>query len=418
MASACRRHLRGATLRSLCVGLALLFAVPLTAGEETTIDGIPHVRNGDTPPEKTQNLPLRELWRVGGEDDEIFFGTVAQVRGDEEGDIYILDAQLSEVQVYSPAGEYLRTLSREGDGPGEIRGPADMFFFPDGTLGLVQSFPGKVIGITRDGVPAPNLNLNAGQFGVLSLSLCRGGNLVLVGFHMSFDQGRMDQKFFLSSYDREAGERHRYLDKDYAINPAAFVADENGFDFVWSGRVALGPDGSVYTGPDRNAYLIHVYTPAGELQRVIERECAVWKRTDEQLQQARLNLEAIAHYYPYPVQDVTIEKNDAIISGMMVREDGSLWVANSYDNRTLPAGTLASFDVFDPAGHFRKKIRLVGPGDPEKDATFFPRPDRVVVVTGATEAWRTSQAVSSGENAGEGEESGAPLAVICYSIAP
>ncbi len=48
---------------------------------------------------------LTELWRAGGEDDEIFFGSVAAIRSDPDGNILILDGQLSEVHVYTPDGE-------------------------------------------------------------------------------------------------------------------------------------------------------------------------------------------------------------------------------------------------------------------------------------------------------------------------
>ena len=82
---------------------------------------------------------LEELWRAGG-DDELLLGRIEEVRLGPDGNLYLMDQQLSQVLVLSPDGEYMRTLSREGEGPGEVRRPAGMLFMPDGNLGLLQPF--------------------------------------------------------------------------------------------------------------------------------------------------------------------------------------------------------------------------------------------------------------------------------------
>ena len=63
---------------------------------------------------------------------------IAQIATGPEGDIYLLDQQLTEVKVFSRAGDYLRTIGREGEGPGEFRRPGDMFLLPDGNVGVLQ----------------------------------------------------------------------------------------------------------------------------------------------------------------------------------------------------------------------------------------------------------------------------------------
>ena len=89
--------------------LASALALPGTilAGEEVTVDGVIHVKNGSKPSHGKETLKLEELWRHGGEEDETFFGVVTQAMTDEKGNVYVLDNQLNEVQVYSPAGEYI-----------------------------------------------------------------------------------------------------------------------------------------------------------------------------------------------------------------------------------------------------------------------------------------------------------------------
>jgi hypothetical protein len=56
---------------------------------------------------------------------------VTAVAVDARGRIYVADRIGSTVKVYAPDGRFLRTLGREGDGPGEYRGPVDIRFRGD-----------------------------------------------------------------------------------------------------------------------------------------------------------------------------------------------------------------------------------------------------------------------------------------------
>jgi hypothetical protein len=404
------------------LGLAVCCGLGLSAGRATAADEAaetPHIENPAEPAEGNVTYRLRELWRAGGEDEEIFFGSVAQVLADEDGDIYLLDTQLSEVQVYSPTGQHLRTLSREGDGPGEVRRPGDMFFLPTGELGLVQTFPGRVVLITRQGEPAGEIQLGgqdpaAGRFGVIAQGRCRGGNLVLLGMHMTWSpDGHMNQNFFASRYDRDGNELHRYLGKEYPLNLADFVMREEGMDFVWAGRLAVGPDGKVYEAPDRDAYAVNVHAPDGRLLRVIERQYKPWPRDEASRERARLDLEAIGHDYPTPPRETIVFDTEPAIVGMHVTGNGELWITNGSDVHDLPDGILASFDGFDAEGRFRHRVLLSGPGNLEQDALFLPAPDRAVLVTGAVEAYHAMQGVASND---AGDSTAGALEVICFAI--
>lgn len=94
----------------------------------------------------------RELWRAGAEKDGPIFGLIIEALSDEDGRVYILDQQLNTVMVFGPDGRFLKTISREGDGPGEIRRPNGMTMLPDGTIGISKAHSGRLIRLGRDGV--------------------------------------------------------------------------------------------------------------------------------------------------------------------------------------------------------------------------------------------------------------------------
>jgi len=399
--------------------LTMAITNPCLAGEETVIAGVVHIQNGATPAEGLVTLTATEQWRAGGEDDDIFFGSVGQVLTDDDGHIYLMDSQLCEVLVYSADGEYLRTLSREGEGPGEVRTPNDMFLHPDGSIGLVQMFPGKIVKVNLDGTPAGNLSfgtgdVSQGQFSVLLQGLSRAGTFVLSGIKMSFSQdGSNKQTYFLSRCDDEAKEQVCYFSKENSINYGDFVLTESGLDFVW-GRCALGPEGRLYVVPERNEYEIHIYTADGSLERVIEREYESLVRNDEQTERARQVLEGVGRNYPAPPRSIETEKTEIDITAIRVASDGEIWVRTSRGDNNAPSGMMTVFDVFDSEGHFVKQAALECPGDSQEDALFFLSKDRFIQVTRALDAFLSRQGISTEE--AEEEEEEVPMEVIYFSI--
>jgi len=399
---------------------ALLLLLLLAAGgvqAQTAPGESPHIRNTAAAP-ALERVALKELWRIGGADDEAFFGVVGQALADEAGRIYLLDIQLNQVQVYSPEGALLRALSREGEGPGEIRGAADMCFLPGGRLALLQSFPGRAVIIDLEDHPAGGFSMGGsdpsqGSFGVLVAGKSAGAHLVVGGMRMTFSpQGLSDQAFFLSSVDEQGTERVRYLEKNYPINYADFVASEEGFDFVWSGRWDLAPDGRVFAAPKRDAYEIEVRRADGTLERVIEREHSTRPRSDAEKREARLLVEAVARNYPTPPREVTVLATEPAITAIHCRPDGELWVRTGRGDSERGPGVLTTFDVFDGEGRLRRQVALLAPGDPRLDAIYLLGSDRVLVVTQALESYRTMQGVAS-EEASQAE----PMEVICYGMA-
>ena len=55
--------------------------------------------------------------------EEYLFGSVRSIAVDDEHNVYVLDGQARHVRVYDSDGTYLKTLGREGEGPGEFSVP-------------------------------------------------------------------------------------------------------------------------------------------------------------------------------------------------------------------------------------------------------------------------------------------------------
>ena len=104
--------------------------------------GIEIVVNGDTPLWKPgEEWQLVEDMRIGRRDGppEYQFGRITGFTELSDGRIVVADGMVPEIRFYSPEGEHLRSMGKEGNGPRElgkgwiivIRGPADTLLIVD-----------------------------------------------------------------------------------------------------------------------------------------------------------------------------------------------------------------------------------------------------------------------------------------------
>ncbi|MBD3336126.1 MAG: hypothetical protein GF355_11485, partial [Candidatus Eisenbacteria bacterium] len=349
---------------SILLASALAFmALPAMAGEEETVDGVVHVKNGATPSEGVETIELEELWSIGGADDEeTVLGVVVQATVDEEGNVYLLDMQLAQVLVYSPEGEFLKTLSRQGEGPGEVQNPADMLFMPDGTLGLLQTFPGKLVKVNLDDTPAGEVIIGGdptqGGFAVVVDAKCRGGNLVMAGTDISQGDGPTQQvrTSYLASYAEDGTKKVRYWESALKLDFTNLKIHERDQYNVFPRRWALGPHGRVYAAVEREDFVINVYEPDGTLTRVIEKEFSNRERTAEE----KAFYEQLVEVQTRQFQgaDITLCETPEAISYIELAPDGTIWVADSRSEQDQPEGIMTTYHVFRPDGHYLKQAQI------------------------------------------------------------
>ncbi|MCP4146533.1 MAG: 6-bladed beta-propeller [bacterium] len=78
------------------------------------------VKNIDTPLKGDWNFDLREVWSVDTAGEEVLV-RVSAIRTDADGKVYVLDNQLCRFFVFSPAGKFLYSFGKKGEGPGEFK---------------------------------------------------------------------------------------------------------------------------------------------------------------------------------------------------------------------------------------------------------------------------------------------------------
>lgn len=90
-------------------------------------NGITVVRNPQEPFYGELTLELEEDLAIGREEDENYlFFRISDMQVDSHGSIYVLDSGNQRIQKYDMDGNYLQTIGRKGQGPGEFERPYRM----------------------------------------------------------------------------------------------------------------------------------------------------------------------------------------------------------------------------------------------------------------------------------------------------
>ena len=123
---------------------------------ETLLNGAVLVRYPDLPatdsvgPEVAEAHVDLQLGSVDGADPNLTFGAI-QVQAASDGTIYVLDQPAAEVRVFDSGGQYLRTIVRRGEGPGEVGGANGIRLSGDTLLWINDTGQWTIKGVDPDG---------------------------------------------------------------------------------------------------------------------------------------------------------------------------------------------------------------------------------------------------------------------------
>ncbi len=109
-----------------------------------TRDGVRIVHNSDEGIwQKSPKLNLDKLQEIGGievSDENIAFYMPLDIALDKQGNLYVLDTGNHRIQKFSPDGDFLATIGRKGQGPGEFNFPGSLDIDEQDNLIVASSF--------------------------------------------------------------------------------------------------------------------------------------------------------------------------------------------------------------------------------------------------------------------------------------
>jgi len=373
-----------------------------------------------------RTVDLQEIWRLGGEDDEdVLLGLISAAVLGPDGNVRLVDRQLSQVLVVGPDGELVKILGRAGEGPGELRSPHGLFLLPDGRTAVVQGFPSRVTTLRPDGTPGGEIRIGGepeqGGFNMLrELRLC-GDKLVGVRGRGVFDQarGKSTQVTTMAIMDLGGRDLVKLCERTVENDLARRVFDEAA-EFSELNTWTASRDGLIYTAPERDAWAINVRGLDGAVMRTLRRPFTPRQRDAADKAALTDGMLVIVNGVRQQMESKALDHDPAILR-LNAAADGRLFVTSCLQRRELlPPGAAARYDVVSPEGRFVEELTLRAPGfDREQDVVLFLDGRTFLVVTNFDQA---REAMSAGLGGGRGEDDQTaagevePLEVICYRV--
>jgi hypothetical protein len=248
---------------TIFISLLFVFSLPALSQKIETVDGVRVVHNDkDGKWGKQSELSIefvKNLGELEADDDNILFHLPADIACDAEGNIYVLDAGNQRIQKFNPEGEYLATIGRRGEGPGELQMPLSLDIDGRGYLYVPDNGNQRLQIYTPDGIAHKGIAADQGSLGTIRIApdgslLQGGGGFIMMGPGMDMD-APPPPLFKVKDADgevvKEFGKPKDY--KDFLLNRMG-----NQCQFT------VAPDGSVYVA-FTNQNRIDKYSAEGDL---------------------------------------------------------------------------------------------------------------------------------------------------------
>ncbi len=167
-------------MSSLCLPMACQKQKTSWKGTFETKNGAIIVKNPKEPIHKIPVLELTEDLVITGNEgiEEQMFQSINTLDVDKEGNMYILDEQAGNIKVFDRNGDFVMTIGRKGQGPGEFGMPISLILTKQGIIIVNDMGQRKIQYFDRDGNYLKEFSI-ADKFLFFGPMVTSGGDLIV-----------------------------------------------------------------------------------------------------------------------------------------------------------------------------------------------------------------------------------------------
>ncbi|MCK4505781.1 MAG: 6-bladed beta-propeller [Candidatus Aegiribacteria sp.] len=314
----------------------------------------------ETPPE----LPLIEYKLVitdsiGVEigDPNYILGWPVSLTHSPDGNIVFLDRMKQSVFMYTPDGEFIRTIGREGEGPGEFHVPSGLSFYPDGSL-LIGDMNGIVL---FDSNYDFKNRMNWPTFTPFLITALDGGGFIGKQITFKPDEDRVIWLTTLARWDGDEDPSVEYFTIEYEWDIGSGVVD-----FIRSREhtihCCVTRNGRVfYSQSSIDEFVIHGCEPDGtSFLYIVDENFHRVRKSEDELQTEMDNYSSYINMMTggSPIDiPVELDPYKHALLGMFIDGEERLWVRLGFYPGIV-------FRVYDMSGEILFHVMMDYPGNP------------------------------------------------------
>ena len=334
--------LKGDVMKTGFIAIVIIVLASACGGEGVESDAV----SSDTASIEEGRVNLEIIGSIGVElgDSNYVLGSVQRIDHDPQGNILVLDRSAACIRMYSPEGEFIRNISQQGSGPGELLNPLDMTVLKDGRIVVETPWSGGLHAFSSQG---EWLGLLTPFYNNPPMGIVAGDDSSYVATRLEVlpnEDGDLICYTFIGRYELGELPVVRYWEDEFPFDPNDLTGILT--NSVMGHVVTVDRNGNVFMArqnPDE--YLVQGFTAEGDLFLEIEREMDQVEKTPEEMEEEEIYIEALLE--SMGANGVVIEwipdPHRAMISEIEVDGEDRIWVRR---------GTVLEpvFDVFDQGG--------------------------------------------------------------------
>jgi len=310
------------------------------AGTIEEVDGVVIVKNPIEPIYGEEAFSLEEELVIGETEgkEEYMFQSIYALDVSDIGDIYVFDFKAQHILVFNPDGEYLRTIGRPGQGPGELylSRALDYTSFNE----IVVSNMNNITFFIPDGEYVKSIPL--GKISGLWARIDSDGNIFGFGIF------REKEVYELKKYDPELKELYSFGSSPLPSAERRRTGKWHAFFNVLRWDIING--NQIVCGYPEEGYIFKIYDSSANLIRKIEKEYTKIEISKKDLE------EAIAEHPADMREDITAPKYYPPYITLRADDEGRTYV---YTYERVPDSEKYYFDIFDAEGRYILKVPLM-----------------------------------------------------------
>jgi hypothetical protein len=319
-------------------------------------------------------IPLSEFYKTGKVrfvrelvlDDEsmpedLFFERPTSFVCDQDDNIYVLDSDANNIKKFDSNGRFIKTIGREGQGPGEFSSPYYLTYTKD-RLVVWDLMNRRLCAFTSEGKFIKSSNIPYDEGSVRKLRSLPTGEIAVEKEKSyrrepdkpqicTIDLYSMDLEYLRTIYERSLWRKKYVRTKEFGISTLYFPYSPI---VHWD----VSPEGNIFIGfsdkyeleiYDRDGKKLVTFSHAYEPVKVTEKDKKKYFDSLE-FSRAGAKLNEIPEYI---TKETQFPKNKPAFDNILIDSEGNVLVVLNSENEEM-------FDVFDRNGKFISSVQIAG----------------------------------------------------------
>jgi len=325
------------------------------------IDGIKHVHNTGTPLHPDRSVTFEEELSIGGEEYDMLSRPMLYMV-DKEGRIFISDFQDQSIKVFDVNGNFVQTIGRQGEGPGEFSSVGRMTFLPDGRLMVTDSGSNRLSLFDREGSYLESHHWTERLGRIYSAT---NEDCVMTVYEIPEGKDPLERrKLFIKKFDFEGNEILNFGEFQTEEMKVQTESTSGGGTMMFGISAPHSPHSIFIADQTRqllyhcvnDAYLIEVFDQEGKVIRRIDRPYEALPFTGEDAKKFRSQYDNSRNEsLKKMVQGMAMPAIKTVTPQMRVDDEGNLWV-EMHEEREEGETVYTAYDIFNPDGFYEAKV--------------------------------------------------------------